>query len=88
MTFLVKHRKSETALTKGVGIMKTAINAKRVFPHLYVRTANICWENRGKAMPKRLPNIEGLQKVHNNKIMGIGLRKRLWPAEADDANGP
>ena len=62
MSYLVQHRKGEIALTKGVGIMMTAINAKIVFPHLYVRAANICWENKGKAMAKRLPNVDECSK--------------------------
>lgn len=76
------------ALTYGIGIMATAMKANSVFAQWYVRRAYICCVKSGKAMPIRLPARPRMRDPRIKADRRYHVRKRLWPARADDANGP
>ena len=80
----------EKKCTKGIGIMTSATQPKRVLAHLKSKALNICVVNNGKAVPDKFPGQarRRLNLKPGNRGRKINLLARLWPAKADDANGP
>lgn len=69
------NNKKEMRLTKGIGIMATAMSAKSVFAHWYVRLSYILCVNSGNTAPRRFP-VKNLSKI----------KPRAKPNTLDGAN--